>query len=68
MTAQIASVLGPAPDEPGALQQPSTVHVSEGVISDTLIPPGHVGFSPNSDRLLHNSEMTLYANSDQSEL
>src|SRR6516165_4720194 len=30
MTAQIATVLGPAPDEPGALQQPSTVHVSEG--------------------------------------
>src|SRR6516165_8097321 len=30
MTAQIATVLGPALDEPGALQQPSTVHVSEG--------------------------------------
>jgi len=33
-----------------------------------MIPPGHVGFSPNSDRLLHNSEMTLCANSDQSAL
>jgi hypothetical protein len=31
MTAQIATALGPALDEPGALQQPSTVHVSEGV-------------------------------------
>src|SRR6516162_2042766 len=30
MTAQIATVFGPALDEPGALQQPSTVHVSEG--------------------------------------
>jgi hypothetical protein len=30
MTAQIATALGPALDEPGALQQPSTVHVSEG--------------------------------------
>ena len=30
MTAQIATVLGPALDEPGALQQPSTVHVSSG--------------------------------------
>src|SRR6516162_6710773 len=30
MTAQIATILGPALDEPGALQQPSTVHVSEG--------------------------------------
>src|SRR6516165_7419065 len=30
MTAQIATALGPALDEPGALQQPSTVYVSEG--------------------------------------
>jgi hypothetical protein len=30
MTAQIATAPGPALDEPGALQQPSTVHVSEG--------------------------------------
>jgi len=30
MTAQIATALGPALDEPGALQQPSTVHVRYG--------------------------------------
>src|SRR5262245_5985081 len=30
MTAQIATALGPTLDEPGALQQSSTVHVSEG--------------------------------------
>jgi hypothetical protein len=30
MTAQIVTVLGPAPDAPGARQQPSTVDVSEG--------------------------------------
>jgi hypothetical protein len=30
MTAQIATALGPALDEPGALQQHSTVHVSDG--------------------------------------
>src|SRR5215471_10800404 len=29
-TAQIATALGPALDEPGALQQPSTVHVRFG--------------------------------------
>ncbi|HEX8801724.1 MAG TPA: hypothetical protein VF772_24080, partial [Terriglobales bacterium] len=33
MTAQIATALGPALDEPGALQLPSTVHVSEGSLS-----------------------------------
>jgi hypothetical protein len=30
MTAQIATALGPALDEPGALHQPSTVHVRYG--------------------------------------
>jgi hypothetical protein len=34
MTAQIATALGPALDEPGALQQPRTVHVSFGSDSD----------------------------------
>jgi hypothetical protein len=33
MTAQIATALGPALDEPVALQQPSTVHVRFGVKS-----------------------------------
>jgi hypothetical protein len=33
MTAQIATALGPALDEPVALQQPSTVHVSEGSLA-----------------------------------
>src|SRR5262249_42570102 len=36
MTAQIATALGPALDEPGALQQPSTVHVSEGSRAERL--------------------------------
>ena len=34
MTAQIATALGPALDEPGALQQPSTVHVRYGSKAD----------------------------------
>src|SRR6516164_2855832 len=41
MTAQIATALGPALDEPGALQQPSTVHVSEGSQPPTS-PPGRL--------------------------
>src|SRR5215469_4335724 len=39
MTAQIATALGPALDEPGALQQPSTVHVSEGSITAVSSQP-----------------------------
>jgi len=34
MTAQIATALGPALDEPVALQQPSTVHVRFGSKGD----------------------------------
>ena len=41
MTAQIAAVLGPALDEPGALQQPSTVHVRYGSQGDIFgVGPG----------------------------
>jgi hypothetical protein len=36
MTAQIATALGPVLDQPGALQQPSTVHVSEGSSAERL--------------------------------
>jgi hypothetical protein len=51
MTAQIATVLDPAPDEPSALQQPSTVHVSEGATAGIVahVPKGplRVDYSPN---------------------
>ena len=46
MTAQIATALGPALDQPGALQQPSTVHVSEGSKTDIGTPQTDVGFVP----------------------
>src|SRR5262249_26544167 len=36
MMAQIATALGPTLDEPGALQQSSTVHVSEGSKAEEL--------------------------------
>src|SRR5262249_47683429 len=45
MTAQIATALGPALDEPGALQQPSTVHVSEGSLSSDWHSPDAHGMS-----------------------
>jgi hypothetical protein len=50
MTAQIATALGPALDEPGALQQPSTVHVSEG--SNAVILEGlpDVRFPPENEQ------------------
>jgi len=48
MTAQIATALGPALDEPGALQQPSTVHVRYGSIADIEAPPTDVRFTPKS--------------------
>jgi hypothetical protein len=42
MTAQIATVLGPALDEPSALQQPGTVHVGEGATAGIVahVPKG----------------------------
>src|SRR5215470_2885026 len=48
MTAQIATALGPTLDEPGALQQSSTVHVSEGSNPDDL-PGAACPVSPAAD-------------------
>src|SRR5215472_14873715 len=48
MTAQIATALGPALDEPGALQQPSTVHVRYGSNADIGGRFGNVRFTPKS--------------------
>jgi hypothetical protein len=45
MTAQIATALGPALDEPVALQQPSTVHVSEGSKAADSSRLQHIRFS-----------------------
>src|SRR5262249_40423729 len=45
MTAPNATALGPALDEPGALQQPSTVHVSEGSLSSDWHSPDAHGMS-----------------------
>jgi len=50
MTAQTATALGPALDEPGALQQSSTVHVSEGSTSTDSACPRDFRFTPNIDR------------------
>ena len=52
MTAQIATVLGPALDEPGALHQPSTVHVSEGSRAPAWSITAHGRCSLNSGRSL----------------
>jgi len=48
MTAQIATALGPTLDEPGALQQSSTVHVSEGSEADIPSKKCDVRFTPES--------------------
>jgi hypothetical protein len=48
MTAQIATALGPALDEPVALQQPSTVHVRFGSKADIGSSPVDVRFTPKS--------------------
>ena len=48
MTAQIATALGPTLDEPGALQQSSTVHVSEGSKADIEGRLRNVRFTPKS--------------------
>src|SRR5262245_66445632 len=45
MTAQIATALGPVLDEPGALQQPGTVHVSDGSNPDHLVRGRMSGFA-----------------------
>src|SRR5262245_26347503 len=47
MTAQIATALGPTLDEPGALQQSSTVHVSEGSFA-SIWHRARVRLSPES--------------------
>ena len=48
MTAQIATALGPVLDEPGALQQPSTVHVRYGSKADIEAAPLDVRFTPDT--------------------
>src|SRR5215472_17570110 len=48
MTAQIATALGPVLDEPGALQQPSTVHVRYGSKADIGEGATDVRFTPKS--------------------
>jgi hypothetical protein len=48
MTAQIATALGPALDEPVALQQPSTVHVRFGSKADIGLVAADVRFTPKS--------------------
>jgi hypothetical protein len=53
MTAQIATALGPALDEPGALQQPGTVHVSEGSFSADSTWFCHARLSPGSEHWHH---------------
>jgi len=52
MTAQIATALGPALDEPVALQQPSTVHVRFGSKADILGYQRDVRFTPKSGHRL----------------
>jgi hypothetical protein len=49
MTAQIATALGPALDEPVALQQPSTVHVRFGSKADIRRHECDVRFAPKAD-------------------
>jgi hypothetical protein len=48
MTAQIATALGPALDEPVALQQPRAVHVSEGSLADIAAALPNVRFASES--------------------
>jgi hypothetical protein len=63
MTAQIATALGPALDEPGALQQPSTVHVRYGSKADIGARRINVRFTPKSGHWLSASGCLLCANS-----
>jgi hypothetical protein len=66
MTAQIATALGPALDEPGSLQQPSTVHVSEGSLGDIAVRRDDVRFSHESGRQAETSPCPLSAKSRHS--
>jgi hypothetical protein len=64
MTAQIATALGPALDEPVALQQPSTVHVRFGSKADNGLPRIDVRFTPpKADMVGRNAKCPLCAKS-----
>jgi hypothetical protein len=66
MTAQIATALGPALDEPVALQQPSTVHVRFGSLADIDALWDDVRFTPESGHRLVRSACPLCAISGRS--
>jgi hypothetical protein len=66
MTAQIATALGPALDEPVALQQPSTVHVRFGSKADRW--PLMSALPPKADMVQHDLNVRFVHDSDISTL
>jgi hypothetical protein len=68
MTAQIATALGPALDEPVALQQPSTVHVRFGSKADIGLVAADVRFTPKSGMVQHDLNVRFVHDSDISTL